>query len=35
VLAGMGIMAWNMIKTFASARAVAPVAVPMPAPAPA
>jgi cytochrome c oxidase cbb3-type subunit 1 len=33
VLAGMAIMAWNMAKTFASARAVAPVAVPMPAPA--
>ena len=33
VLAGMAIMAWNMAKTFASARGVAPVAVPMPAPA--
>jgi cytochrome c oxidase cbb3-type subunit 1 len=31
VLAGMAIMAWNMAKTFASARAVQPVAVPMPA----
>jgi cytochrome c oxidase cbb3-type subunit 1 len=33
VVAGMLIMAWNMAKTFASARSVAPVAVPMPAPA--
>ena len=31
VLAGMMIMAWNMAKTFASARVVQPVAVPMPA----
>jgi cytochrome c oxidase cbb3-type subunit 1 len=31
VVAGMLIMAWNMAKTFASVRAVAPVAVPMPA----
>ena len=31
VLAGMAIMAWNMAKTFASARVVQPVAVPMPA----
>ncbi len=31
VLGGMGIMAWNMVKTFATARGVQPVAVPMPA----
>jgi cytochrome c oxidase cbb3-type subunit 1 len=31
VLAGLGIMAWNMAKTFASVREVKPVAVPMPA----
>jgi cytochrome c oxidase cbb3-type subunit 1 len=31
VLAGAFIMAWNMAKTFASVRAVQPVAVPMPA----
>jgi cytochrome c oxidase cbb3-type subunit 1 len=31
VLAGMGIMAWNVAKTFAAAREVQPVAVPMPA----
>jgi len=33
VLGGTFIMAWNMWKTFASARAVKPVLVPMPAPA--
>jgi cytochrome c oxidase cbb3-type subunit 1 len=31
VLAGLFIMAWNMVKTFASVREVKPVAVPMPA----
>ena len=31
VLSGLFIMAWNMTRTFASARQVAPVAVPMPA----
>ena len=31
VLAGMLIMAWNMVKTFASVHSVEPVAVPMPA----
>jgi cytochrome c oxidase cbb3-type subunit 1 len=31
VLGGMFIMAWNLVRTFESARSVAPVAVPMPA----